>query len=351
MKKYFCLALVSVLILSTLCLSGCGEGMGEDVQSVTPGLKLGVGSFSSMKASDAEDSEFLGEAGLSVTVAALLLNDQGRILSCKVDAIENAVNFTVKGQAQGTAEPISKYEQGFDYKMSVYGLYQDKNGDNKVLEWFQQADAFCETAKGKTLEELKALVNETGMTSGELSTAGCTINCYDFIKAVEKAFNNTLPTTAKPEDSLEIGFAAASSSKNATKTENGEIKNTFSFSVVAISTEKAVSDVRLDVSESTVEFDAKGVALTPKTEISTKKELGDNYHMAAYGNDANGDGIVLEWYKQAQILEKSCVGKDADEISSLVINGYQGTQELQKAGCTIGISDLINATLKALRTV
>ena len=348
MKKYLCLTLVAALILSVLCLAGCGENKTDVTEeNFTEGLKFGVGSFSSMTAADAEDEEFVGEAGLTTTVAAVLLGEDGRILNCKLDSIENAVNFTVKGQVKEPTASMSKYEKGFDYMMSVYGIYQDKNGDGKVLEWFQQADAFCEIAKGKTLEELKAFVAENGYTSGDLETAGCTINSYDFIKAVEKAVTSASATTASENDTLKIGFAASYKGKDATTEENGEIENAFTFSVVTLAADGKVTDAYIDVASSTVEFDIKGVALTPRTEISTKKELGDNYNMAAYGTDANGDGVVLEWYKQAEVLENACIGKTAQEISALVVNGYQGTEDVQKAGCTIAVGDMVGATVKA----
>lgn len=348
MKKYLCLTLVAILLLSVVCFTGCGENTpDENAENVTAGLKLGVGSFSSMTAADAEDEEFVGEAGLTTTVAAVLLGEDGRILNCKLDSIESAVNFTVKGQVKEPTASMSKYEKGFDYMMSVYGIYQDKNGDGKVLEWFQQADAFCEIAKGKTLEELKAFVAENGYTSGDLETAGCTINSYDFIKAVEKAVTSASATTASENDTLKIGFAASYTGKDATTEENGEIENAFTFSVVTLAADGKVTDAYIDVASSTVEFDIKGVALTPRTEISTKKELGDNYNMASYGTDLNGDGVVLEWYKQAEVLENACVGKTAQEISALVVNGYQGTEEIQKAGCTIGVADMVGATVKA----
>lgn len=348
MKKYLCLTLVAVLILSVICFAGCGENKTDTTEeNFTEGLKFGVGSFSSMTAADAEDEEFLGEAGLTTTVAAVLLSDDGKILNLKLDSIDNAVNFTVNGQVKEPMAAVSKYEKGFDYKMSEWGIYQDKNGDGKVLEWFQQADAFCEIAKGKTLDEIKAFVAEDGSASGDLAVAGCTINSYDFINAVEKAVNSAQPTTAGKEDALKISFASSYTGKDATAQEKGEIENTFTFSVVTLSADGKVTDIYLDVASSKVEFDIKGVALTPRAEISTKKELGDNYHMASYGTDLNGDGVVLEWYKQAEVLENACIGKTANEISALVVNGYQGTEEIQKAGCTIAVGDMVGATVKA----
>lgn len=353
MKKYLSIFLAVLMLGTIICLGGCIEKTETDGDASKPSaptsdLKFGVGSFSSLTAADAEDESFLGEASLTTTVAAVLLDENGKIVACKLDSIENAVSFNVKGEAQVPAEAISKYEKGTDYGMGSSPYAFDVNGDGIVLEWFEQADAFCSVAKGKTLDELKAFVAEGGSTDGELAKAGCTVNSYDFIKAVEKAVQAAIPTTASETDTISIGFAPSSSTKNATQEEKGSIGITFTFSAVTVNGDKKVTDAWLDVADCTVEIDRKGVAMASGTKISTKKELGDNYNMASYGTDLNGDGVVLEWYKQAEVFENACVGKTAEEISAFVVNGY-GTEEIQKAGCTIAASDFATSTVNALK--
>ncbi len=352
MKKYLSVFLAALMLGAIFCLGGCGEktnigGETEKPSAQTDGLKLGVGSFSSVTGADAEDENFLGEASLTTTVAAVLLDENGKIVACKLDSIENAVSFNVRGEANVPEKAISKYEKGKDYGMSSSPYAFDVNGDGVVLEWFEQADAFCSVAKGKTIDELKTFVAEGGSTSGELATAGCTVNSYDFVRAVEKAVEYAAPTTASETDEINIGFASSTSTKNASKEEKGSVEITFTFSAVAVNSEKKVTDIYIDVADCTVEIDHKGVA-SAGTDIKTKKELGDNYNMASYGTDLNGDGIVLEWYKQAESFENNCIGKTADEISALVVNGY-GTEEIQNAGCTIAVSDFVSSTVNALK--
>ncbi len=353
MKKYLSVIVAVVMLISIICMAGCGKGENQDNETTTQpttqeqGVKFGVGSFSAMTAADAEDESFPGEASLTTTVAAVILDENGRIISCKLDSIESAIAFNVKGEVQTPTESKSKYEQGYDYMMSVYGIWNDVNGDGVVKEWFEQADAFCNVAKGKTLDELKAFVAETGKTSGELSTAGCTVNSYDFIKAVEKAVNNATVTTANENDTISLGFAPSAKTTNATADEKGNIEISFTISAVTLDENNKITDAWLDMATCTVEIDNKGVATTAGNKISTKKELGDNYHMASYGTDLNGDGVVLEWYKQAEVFENACIGKTADEISALVVNGYQGNAEVQSAGCTIAVSDFAKAMIKA----
>ena len=102
-----------------------------------------------------------------------------------------------------------------------------------------------------------------------------------------------------------------------------------------------------DTLTASFEFDAKG-ACTAAEELKTKNELGTAYNMAAYGSDLNGDGIVKEWNEQAAIFSTACVGLDATGISALVSEDYyHGVESLQTAGCTMGVSMLSKAAVKA----
>lgn len=348
MKKRLSIFLAVALVLTVIILGGCKNNGANEPQKQENGLKFGVGSFSSMTAADAEDSEMQGEIGLTTTVAAVLLDENNKIINLKLDSIDNSVSFDTQGQISAPSEPVSKYNLGFDYMMSVYGIYSDRNGDGKVLEWFQQADAFCDVAKGKTFDELKSLIAENGYASGELATAGCTINSYDFINAVEKAVDSATDTSAEADNKINIGFSSSASVLSATADENGKVTVMFTFSAATVNNENKVTDAFVDVAECEAQIDNRGTATAMGTKIATKKEKGDNYSMSQYGQDLNGDGIVLEWYKQAEVFENACVGKTAEEISSLAVNGY-GTTEIQTAGCTIAVADFTTATVNALK--
>ena len=69
----------------------------------------------------------------------------------------------------------------------ILPLYQ--RFDGKALEWDKQADAFMATAKGKTLDEVKAYMGEDKYAIGDLAAAGCTINIADLVKAAQKAIS------------------------------------------------------------------------------------------------------------------------------------------------------------------
>ena len=62
--------------------------------------------------------------------------------------------------------------------------------------------------------------------------------------------------------------------------------------------------------------------------------------------------IGKEWYEQAEAFEAYVVGKTADEVAAIPVettdNGHVvTTDETLKAGCTMSISALIDATVKA----
>ena len=69
--------------------------------------------------------------------------------------------------------------------------------------------------------------------------------------------------------------------------------------------------------------------------------------MSVYGTDLNGDGTVKEWYEQADAFDAACAGLDKDGIAALAIETGYGAETLQTAGCTIHVSDMVKAAVKA----
>ena len=59
--------------------------------------------------------------------------------------------------------------------------------------------------------------------------------------------------------------------------------------------------------------------------------------------DKNDDGIMLEWFEQAAVIENACVGKTTTEIAALT----QATGELATA--TMNCGTYIAATAKAVK--
>ena len=172
MKKISMICL-TVFLFVTL-FTGC---MNNESQS----LKVGLGIDTTIKTTDATE-EKNGSGQVTVTSATVVIDGNGKIIKCFVDAAEYSVSYTTEGKAVAGELPETKYQQGDAYGMKAYG------GAKK--EWYEQADAFCAAVVGKTLDEVKTLVADNGKGTDAVIQAGCTISVSEFVKAIENAVQN-----------------------------------------------------------------------------------------------------------------------------------------------------------------
>ena len=350
MKKIISLLLVVFMVVS---FAACGtkpttdENNGDDVAAT---LKFGMGIVASYGDAKDADGDTNGECKAETTAVAVLLDDAGKFVDIAIDTTEAKAAWTSEGVASATEEVKTKYELGTAYNMAAYGKKHDGT-DGKVLEWFEQIDAFVATAKGKTLDEVKAFVGEDTYTTGDLAAAGCTISVGSIMAALEEAVKNAAASEATAEDTVKIAFATSVENTDATEEKEGSVE--FEETIVAAVTDKdgKVVVAKTDCAQIKVTFDTKGVAtVDTAAEIKTKLDLGTDYNMAAYGKKHDGsDGAVKEWFEQAAAFDAALVGKTASEFTSLADADGYGTGDLATAGCTIGISDMIKAADKAAK--
>ena len=333
MKKILSLALTLVLVLSLFALVGCGAKTGD--KDVADTLKFGMGSYSYIDKATSADADTNGNGEYVTTVAAVLLDNDGKIVDAVIDSTDNTVEYTSQGKVVAPAEFKTKYELGDDYGMKKYGAKK---------EWFEQVDAFVATVKGKTASEVKALVADGGKGNDDVVSAGCTIVVADFVKALEKAVSNAKASDATKDAKLKLGIVSSvADSKDAADDAKGvlEIATTF----VATATDKNDKVIIADTDALTVKFtfDTKGASdVDTTTEIKTKCELGDDYGMKKYG-------AKKEWFEQVDAFNKECVGKTADDISKLAANDGKAGDALTTAGCTINVADMVKAAVKAVK--
>ena len=350
MKKIISLLLVVFMVVS---FAACGtkpttdENNGDDVAAT---LKFGMGVVASYGDAKDADGDTNGECKAETTAVAVLLDDAGKFVDIAIDAVDAKAAWTSEGVASAAEEVKTKYELGTAYNMAAYGKKHDGT-DGKVLEWFEQIDAFVATAKGKTLDEVKAFVGEDTYTTGDLAAAGCTISVGSIMAALEEAVKNAAASEATAEDTVKIAFATSVENTDATEEKEGSVE--FEETIVAAVTDKdgKVVVAKTDCAQIKVTFDTKGVAtVDTAAEIKTKLDLGTDYNMAAYGKKHDGsDGAVKEWFEQAAAFDAALVGKTASEFASLADADGYGTGDLATAGCTIGISDMIKAADKAAK--
>lgn len=328
MKKVISLLLCAMMIFSVMSLVGCAK---------EENVKLGLGTVAYLEKVTNADADTNGSGSTAVTIAAVLLDKNNKIVDCVIDSVSYTHEFTSKGKFVEATDLRTKYEKGSEYGMVSYG--------NAAKEWYEQVDAFVSIAKGKNLEEIKALVATDGKGSTDVVTAGCTIYVTDFVKAIEKAFANAKDSSATTKDKLNLGIVSAQTgSKDATEEANGVNEIDATYSAAAVNGEGKVTAIVTDSLQAKVPFTLKGEAsVATGTEVQTKLEQGDNYGMVAYGN------AKKEWYQQIAEFDKACVGKTADEIAKLVAKDGKATEDVQTAGCTIVVTDFVASAQKAAK--
>ena len=334
MKKVLSIVLTILMVASLFALAGCGAKE----------LKFGLGVAAKYGKSTSADGETNGSTEVVATVAAVLLDESGKIVKCVIDEAQNTAAYTSEGEAVANAEFKTKGEKGKDYGMSAYGT--DLNKDGVVKEWYEQVEIFVSKVEGKTIDEVKALVVD-GYANEEIQTAGCTMAVAPYVTALEKAVANAKESAATKDDTLKLGVVSSESTSDAAEDKAGKTELNTTATATVLGKDGKVKVAATDAISVKVGFDTKGVTDVDATKaISTKAELGENYGMAAYGTDLNKDGVVKEWNEQAAAFDAALAGKNADEIAGLEKDGY-GSADLQTAGCTIAVSDMVKAAVKA----
>lgn len=325
MKKTLALVMCLALAMSAL-LVGCGEKKAAT-------LKFGMGVYASVPAVTDATADKEGSGKLDVTVAAVTVDADGKIVACALDTASNTVNFTTEGKAVAKTEFKTKYELGKDYNMVTYG------GAKK--EWYEQADAFEAFVAGKTLDEVKALVAEGNKGTQDVVNAGCTIMIHEFVGAIEKAYNAAKESNVTAENTLKVTAATEQTCTDATADKDGSNKVSTTFFAAAVDAEGKVVAAASDCVELAFTFTTKGAStLNTSKAVVSKKEAGTDYGMVAFGN------AKKEWFEQAAAFDAACVGKTATEIAALIGNDGKAVADVQAAGCTIYVSGFVKAASK-----
>ena len=337
MKKLFAIVLCICLVLSMAACSKEAE------------YKLGMGVVVSM------DSSKAGNAQVDATAAAVVLDAEGKIVSCRIDVAQN--KMAVADGAVDTAKTFeTKMELGDRYGMAPVGI--DNDGNGKSLEWFEQAKAFEAYVVGKTGAEIAAM--ETQEAGGHLIAvdqalldAGCSIQITDFIAAVVAACEDEQGVTFTTGATFTLGLAAkttAADSKPATADENGLVAMYTDFGAAVVADGKILAALN-DAIQPKITIDAAG-EIVEKTFKATKRVLKGDYGMAPVGIDNDGNGKSLEWFEQSAAFSKFVVGKTAAEVAAMETkeaNGHliSADQALLDAGCSIQITGLCAVVAQA----
>ncbi|MBR0354695.1 MAG: hypothetical protein IJK35_04945 [Oscillospiraceae bacterium] len=291
MKKFFAILLAVCMIAA---LAACGAPK-------TAEYKLGMGISLNMNSSKENNAQ------VDATVAAVVLDKDGKIVAAKIDVAQSKMDVT-NGQVNTEQTFLSKKELKEDYGMSKIG----------AKEWYIQAEAFEQYLIGKTGAEvsgMETVVNDSGhtVTTDEALYASCSISIGDFIEAVAKACNDEQGKSFQSDGSFKLGLAVNTKSDEstaATAENDGVVKMYTEFGAVVVGADGKILAAVTDATQPQISITAAGQIGETKFN-GTKRELKEGYNMVAYSN------ATLEWYEQAKNFTDFAVGKTAAELQGV----------------------------------
>ena len=320
MKKIVAFLLLACMMLS---LAACGSSGTE--------YKLGMG------VSLSTDSSKDNQAQVDATVATVVTDKDGKIVLCRLDVAQSKMDVT-GGAVEADKTFKTKMELGDDYGMVAYG--------NAIAEWYDQAKAFESYVVGKTaaeVEGIETVVNDTGhnVATDEALLAGCTMDITAFKAAVVKACNDEKGASFKAGKDFTLGVAAITEAADSTPVgeKDAQVKMYTNYGAAVVDKDGKILAALTDATQPVITADKDGT-ITDATFKGTKRELGADYGMVAYGN------AIAEWDAQAKAFADYTVGKTASEVAGLetVVNdsGHNvTTDETLLASCTMDISGMM----------
>ena len=343
MKKRIALLLAGVLAVSSLVACGGGNG-GNNAATV----KVGLGAVTSFASSGSIGEDYYGapreatNAQVDIHVAAVTLDAEGKIVSCQIDAIQTKATVDATGAIVSEDKTfVSKYDLKEGYNM--------KGASPIGKEWYEQIDIYEQWCVGKTADEVKAGVSETGAPADEALLTGCTIKVGDIAAAVVDACAKAVDSNATAADTLGIALIGEMNKPaNAADNDgNGSYQAYVNFAAVTQNAEGKITASLIDSIQATCTWGADGVLTTDTAQdVRTKYTKQFDYGMAAYGPEGS---IGKEWFEQIDVFKQTILGKTADEVAAIAVDesGYP-TDETLRTGCTMKVSAYITVVTKAL---
>ena len=238
------------------------------------------------------------------------------------------------GKVTTPTDTRTKRQKGKDYPLAeVSGL---KKG------WAEQADAFGSWLEGKTPDEVKKLKTDAdGKPTDADLLSGCTIAVDRYRDAVVRACENAQVLGAARGDTVKLGVEVAEMPQGLAGTDDkdAQVQAKITLAVVTMDENARVTSAIGDMTEPELTVSADGTVSAPREPVYTKNELGDRYGMRS------ASALGKEWYEHSAGWCGYLKGKNAVEIGKL---STDGTDADLKALCTISVTDLQKAALKAM---
>ena len=320
------------------------EAASSEAAATEAGVKTGMAIVSSTSVSDA-DADADGKAQVDSTAAAVLVGEDGKIISCKLDVAQNKVAVKNDGSFDTTATFKSKQELKEDYNMK---------GTSPIgKEWYEQANAFAEYVVGMTAEEVRAIETNPDAHNGPVDAdiaASCTMSVTDFIEAIAQATENAQVLGASAEDTLALGLSTEFSSSAVQPADNegeGLVQTDTTYAAVTTDADGKITSSIWDCTQAKFDVTEAG-EVTSKGDIVSKQVQKEAYGMK---NASASNGIGKEWYEQANAYAAWLVGKTAADVAAVETDaeGHNGPTDADiAASCTMNVLDFNAAVEKAL---
>jgi len=318
-------------------LSGCTVAVGDFVKVASKALGMAKKNYTlGLGMTVNTEGSKKGSAAFTATVAAVVLDADGKVVDCVIDVCDTALDVT-DGKVTTGNTYLTKNELLDDYGMKQYSPIG--------REWYEQAEHLAGSFVGLTAEEIEAVaIGDDGKATDADILSGCTIGISDMKAAVLKAVNDKMAKSFSSSFTVELALATIaddSSSKEAGEGKDGEASMTFTVCAMAIAEGKAQGAV-IDVAQGSVGFDATG-EITKNDAVKTKREIADDYGMKQYSS------IGREWYEQAEAFCDHIAGMSLSDISAIGIgDDGKSTDADLLSGCTIAVGDFVKIAVKAI---
>lgn len=320
MKKLWAIFCGLMLLLS---LTACGEKDKDPTPSGAAngdGRSLGLGSVNTLAVDGNEKTT------VKTTVAAVVLDKDGKITECKLDEAEFPVELK-NGALQVAVDLLTKGETE-DYTLTDRDLGA---GNTSRESWDDQVEAFCNYVEGMTGAEVSAIAATDGKSE---MIEGCDLIITDFISAVHEATRNAKSKNIAAGDELELAVSVAKSG------ESTDAKPQFDIEMAAVTLggDDRITACLTDTAQAKLTVE-NSLFSHAAGKMDTKRGKGDAYGMK------QASSVKKEWYEQADAFDAYAVGKTAEELSKLSVGNDGKTDAI--SGCTMAVSGMLKNAVKA----
>ena len=263
-----------------------------------------------------------------------LLDADGKLAGVTLDELELSVSADSTGKVTMPTDDRTKRQKGDDYPLAAVSSL--KKG------WAEQADAFGSWLEGKTPDEVKKLKTDAdGKPTDADLLSGCTIAVDRYRDAVVRACEQAKALGAAQGDRVTLSLIAADLPQDlaATDDQDAHVQADITLAALTVDGEGRVTSAIGDMTQPQLTVSADGTVSGPEEPVYTKNEQGDKYGMR------EASALHKEWYEHAEGYCSTLKGKTMAEIAAQPTDGSDADL---KALCTISVTDLQKAVLKAM---